>query len=118
MKRHSCLDESERHVFKPWATVQRAVKRQCTCRRSMQRIFTCIWAREISGFALCAADAPAQTLQHLGRNEAAHVATKAEDFFQHARADEGIAPGRLQKNRLDLGSETPVHQRHLKLVFV
>jgi len=61
---------------------------------------------------------PRRRLSTFGRHQTCYVPAKAENFFQHPRTDKRIASGRLQKNRLDLRSQAPVHQRHLELVFV
>jgi len=59
-----------------------------------------------------------EALDHVGGNQPAYVAAKAEDFLDHARAYEGVSSGRLEEDCLDFGGETAVHQRHLELVLV
>jgi hypothetical protein len=45
---------------------------------------------------------PAQLLEHVGRDQATHVAAEAEDFLQHPRTDKRVAPGGLQEDGLGL----------------
>ena len=51
------------------------------------------------------------------RHQAADLAAEPEHFLDQARARVGVLLGRHQKHGFEIVVETPVHQRHLKLVL-